>query len=93
MKLNIKITTNLGDVATYTAAPPEWRKWELDTGQKISKDPSLGISDLMFLAYHAMKRENPNKGQISLDNWCNLVADIEIEETAVNPTLAVASGD
>jgi hypothetical protein len=40
-----------------------------------------------------MKRENPNKGQISLDNWCNLVADIEIEETAVNPTLAVASGD
>jgi hypothetical protein len=93
MKLNIKITTNSGDVATYVAAPPEWRKWELETGQKISKDPSLGISDLMYLAYHAMKRENPNKGQISLDNWCNLVADIEIEETAVNPTLAVASGD
>ncbi len=37
----------------------EWRKWEIETGQKISKDPSLGISDLMFLAYHAMKREKP----------------------------------
>ncbi len=29
MKLNIKITTNAGDQATYTAQPPEWRKWEL----------------------------------------------------------------
>ncbi len=48
MKLNIKITTNAGDQATYTAQPPEWRKWEIETGQKISKDPSLGISDLMF---------------------------------------------
>jgi hypothetical protein len=93
MKLNIKITTNAGDQATYTAQPPEWRKWELETGQKISKDPSLGISDLMFLAYHAMKRENPNKAALSLDNWCATVADIEIEETAVNPTQAVASDD
>ncbi len=49
MKLNIKITTNAGDQATYTAQPPEWRKWEIETGQKISKDPSLGISDLMFV--------------------------------------------
>jgi hypothetical protein len=47
----------------------------------------------MFLAYHAMKRENPNKAALSLDNWCNLVADIEIEETAINPTQAVASAD
>ena len=93
MKLNIKITTNSGDQATFTAQPPEWRKWELETNQKISKDPSLGISDLMFLAYHAMKRENPNKAALSLDNWCATVADIEVEATTANPTQAVASAD
>ena len=32
MKLPITIEFNSGDVATYTAQPPEWAKWENKTG-------------------------------------------------------------
>jgi hypothetical protein len=90
MKLQIKITNNSGDENIYTAQPPEFRKWELDTKQKIGANPELGISDLMFLAYHAAKRENAGKPMLALDVWCETVADIEIVETPLNPTNAVA---
>jgi hypothetical protein len=58
MKLPITIEYNSGDLATYVAAPPEWVKWEKSTGNIISQaQDKIGISDLLFLAYHAMKRE------------------------------------
>jgi hypothetical protein len=56
MKLPITIEFTSGKSATYTALPPEWMKWEQKTGntfQQVSE--KLGIADLMFLAYHAMK--------------------------------------
>ena len=57
MKLAIQIEYHSGDVATYVAAPPEWAKWEQKTGFRIGQaQEKIGISDLMFLAYHAMKR-------------------------------------
>jgi len=62
MKLAITIEYNNGDSATYTAAPPEWVKWEKSTGNNISQaQDKIGISDLVFLAYHAMKREAAGK--------------------------------
>lgn len=91
MKLQIKIIHNSGEERTYTAQPPEFRKWELDTKQKIGANPDMGISDLMFLAYHAGKRENAGKPMMPLDTWCETVADIEIVETPINPTHAIAS--
>jgi hypothetical protein len=58
MKLPITIEFNDGESATYTALPPEWMKWEQKTGNTIQQvSEKLGIADLMFLAYHAMKRE------------------------------------
>jgi len=57
MKLPITIEYNDGVQATYVAAPPEWVKWEKHTGNTISQaQEKIGISDLVFLAYHAMKR-------------------------------------
>ncbi len=94
MKLELEVQYLSGEEATYVAAVPEWVKWERKFNATVNEAESkLGLEGLTFLAYHAMKRENPNKAQISLDNWCNLVADIEIEETAINPTQAVASAD
>jgi hypothetical protein len=78
MKLNIAITYQTGEAATYTAAPPEWQKWEQKTGFTIQQvEEKLGISDLLFLAYHAMKREAGGKPIKGYEIWCEGVADIE----------------
>jgi hypothetical protein len=77
MKLNIEVTYQTGEVATYTAAPPEWQKWEQKTGFTIQQaEEKIGISDLLFLAYNAMKREQAGKPVKSYDIWCEGVADI-----------------
>ena len=52
MKLPITIEYTNGDQVTYTAAPPEWVKWEKQTGNTIAQaQEKIGISDLVFLAY------------------------------------------
>jgi hypothetical protein len=62
MKLPITIEFASRESATYTALPPEWMKWEQKTGNTIQQvSEKLGIADLMFLAYHAMKREAAGK--------------------------------
>jgi hypothetical protein len=51
MKLPITIKYNSGDEATYVAQPPEWAKWEKQTGLTIGQaQEKMGIWDLMFLA-------------------------------------------
>jgi hypothetical protein len=91
MKLNLSITHNSGDTKVYQVQPPEWRKWELDTKQKLSSNPEFGVSDLLFLAYHAAKRENAGKPMLPLDTWCETVSDINVEEQEANFTQQVAS--
>lgn len=82
MKLAIMIEFNSGDVATYVAAPPEWIKWEKSTGNIISQAQNkIGISDLCFLAYHAMKREAAGKPVKPFDVWCDTVANVTVGET------------
>jgi len=77
MKLTIEITHQSGEVATYIAAPPEWAKWETKTGFTIQQaQEKIGISDLLFLAYHAMKRESAGKPVKSYEIWVETVADI-----------------
>ena len=77
MKLPITIEYNSGDVATYVAAPPEWAKWEMKTGKTIKQAvESIGVSDLMFLAYHAMKREAAGKPVKSYEIWMETVSNI-----------------
>jgi hypothetical protein len=82
MKLAITIEYTSGDSATHVALPPEWMKWEQKTGNTIQQvQEKLGIADLMFLAYHAMKREAGGKPVKAFEVWCETVTDIKVGET------------
>jgi hypothetical protein len=78
MKLPITIEYNSGEQATYIAQPPEFAKWEKQTGNIIGQiSEKLGIWDLMFLAYHAHKRElGGSKPVKAMDIWMETVADV-----------------
>ena len=79
MKLTITITYNSGEEATYIAQPPEWVKWEKQTGCSIKDwDDKGGISGLMFLAYHAHKREQGGKPVKPFEVWIETVADWDV---------------
>jgi len=82
MKLSIQIEHSNGESVTHVALPPEWMKWENKTGNTIQQvQEKLGIADLMFLAYHAMKRESAGKPVKPFEVWCETVADISVGET------------
>jgi len=75
----ITIEYGTGDFETYTAQPPEWAKWENKTGNTITNaHEKMGASDLLFLAYHAMKREAGGKPVKAFEAWCEGVSDINI---------------
>lgn len=82
MKLPITIEYNSGEQATYIAQPPEFAKWEKQTGNTIAKaQETIGIWDLMFLAYNAHKRENAGKPIKSFEVWMETVADVAAGES------------
>ena len=77
MKLPITIEYGDGQSETYTAQPPEWAKWETKTGFTIQQvQEKLGIADLLFLAYHAMKRESGGKPVKPFEVWMETVTDV-----------------
>lgn len=81
MKLSIQIEHSNGESATHVALPPEWMKWENKTGNTIQQvQEKLGIADLMFLAYHAMKRESAGKAVKPYEIWCEGVLDVKVGE-------------
>lgn len=86
MKQAIKVEFHDGVVATYVAAPPEWARWEEKTGKNIGTvaQDGLGIADLMFLAYCAMKRESAGKPVMSYEIWRDGIAEI-LPEAAESP--------
>jgi hypothetical protein len=78
MKTPITIEYTSGESATYAAAPPEWAKWEQKTGFTVSQaEDKIGISDLLFLAYNAMKREKAGQPVKPFEAWCDTVSDIK----------------
>lgn len=78
MKSQITITYNSGDQAIYVAQPPEYAKWERETGKTISQMDKTGIWDILFLAYHAHKREAAGKPVKPFDIWMETVADVDV---------------
>lgn len=91
MKLPITIEYNSGETATYVAAPPEWVKWEKSTGHIISQaQDKIGIADLLFLAYHAMKRESAGKPVKSFEIWTETVAGVEVGDANPKATQSEA---
>ena len=94
MKLPITIEYGNGSSETYTAQPPEWAKWEQKTGYIISQaQDKLGISDLMFLAYHAMKRESAGKPIKSFEVWSESVSDVNVGDNNPKAISEEASTD
>ena len=91
MKLPITIEYNNGDSATYIAAPPEWVKWEKSTGNTISQAQNkIGISDLVFLAYHAMKREAAGKPIKPIEIWTETISEVTVGEDSPKVTQSEA---
>jgi hypothetical protein len=91
MKLAIQIEYTNGEIATYTAQPPEWAKWEQKTGNTIQQaQDKVGISDLMFLAFNAMKREAGGKPVKPYEAWSETIADISVGESDPKATSAEA---
>lgn len=87
MKLPITIEFTTGEFETYTAQPPEWAKWENKTGLTITQaQEKIGISDLLFLAWNAMKRESGGKAIKAYEIWCETVADVTVGEVAPKAT-------
>ena len=80
MKSQITIEYNSGDKVVYTAQAPEYAKWEKETGKSVRHWQEVGgIWDILFLAYHAMKRESAGKPVKSFDIWMETVVDIDVE--------------
>jgi hypothetical protein len=91
MKLPITIEYNSGEQATYIAQPPEWAKWEKATGNIIGQaSEKMGISDLMFLAYHAHKRENAGKPVKPYEAWMETVVDVIVGDANPKDTQSEA---
>lgn len=89
MKLQIQIETNDGKVITTTAQPPEFAKWEQKTGFTIQQaQEKIGISDLMFLAWNALKREAAGKPVKPYDVWCEMIVDITVGDQEVPKVIA-----
>jgi hypothetical protein len=87
MKLPITIEYTDGNSNTYTAQPPEWAKWENKTGNTISQaQDKMGVSDLLFLAYHAMKREEAGKPVKPFEIWSETVSDIVVGDASPKAT-------
>ena len=91
MKLELNITFNNGETAPVTIQASDWRRWELETKQKMT-NAELGMSDLLFLAHCSTKRTS-DKPVKPLDAWCDGVADVEVVTADANPTNAVALTD
>jgi hypothetical protein len=83
MKLPITIEYTTGLNETYIAQPPEWQKWETKSGCTIAQaQEKIGISDLLFLAYHAMKREAGGKAVKPYEAWCESVVDVIVGDAS-----------
>jgi hypothetical protein len=83
MKLNIDVEYFSGEVATFVAASPEWSKWESKTGKTIQQAESIGVNDLLFLGYNAMKREAAGTPIKPYEVWIETVA--EVRASSANP--------
>lgn len=80
MKTTLKIEYFSGEAVEYTAAAPEWAKWEQKTGKSVQVAESvIGIWDLLFLAYNAMKREKAGSPVKPFEVWIETVSSVSSE--------------
>ena len=81
MRLPITIEFLDRSSETYIVQPPEWVKWEAKTSNTITQaSEKMGISDFIFLAHSAMKRNAGGKAVKPLEAWTESVADVVVGE-------------
>lgn len=86
MKVKIIVSYQSGEQESATILPPEWVKWEKQSGRKLTdltEDNSLGMSDLTFLAYHGIKREKAPNPMKPYEAWIETIHDVDVER--LNP--------
>jgi len=94
MRLPITITYNDGEQVTVVAQPPEWAKWERETGHSTTKfNEFAGIWDLLFLGFHTLKRESGGRPVKPFEAWMETVADITVGESNPKAMSQEASAD
>ena len=94
MKLPITIEYTDGNAETYIAHPAEWAKWENKTGNTIGQaQDKMGVSDLLFLAYHAMKREAAGKPVKPIEAWTETISEVIVGEANPKATQSEASAE
>lgn len=94
MKLPITITYNSGESELLVAQPPEWAKWERETGRSSTQwNESAGVWDILFMAYNTYKRMNAGRPVKPFDAWMETVADFEIGESNPKAISQEASAD
>ena len=82
MKLEITIEHHSGESAVHTASVPEWQKWEIKFGRTIQDaHNNLGVNDILFLAWNAMKREAAGQPVKSFEIWCETVVEVTVGDT------------
>ncbi len=95
MRLQINVTYHSGESELATVLPPEWIKWETSTKRKITNvnDDHLGISDLAFLAYSALKREKAGQPVKPYEIWVETIADLDVMNTPNPKATSVGASD
>ena len=81
IKLNIKVTYQSGEVASYLAALPEWSKWERKTGKSVyalKEITDFQQADFLFLAHSAYVRQAAGKPTKPYDIWELGIESVEV---------------
>jgi hypothetical protein len=76
MQKEITIKYTSGDTATYIAYPPDFVKWERESKKSIAE--FSGLTDILMVAYFAMKRESAGKAVKPFDIWTESVIDVDV---------------
>jgi hypothetical protein len=81
MKTEITIEYFSGESESLIASIPEFVKWERKTGLKVTQlEENIGLDDLLFLAYHAKKRELAGQAIKPFEVWCDTVDGIRSDK-------------
>lgn len=80
MKLELKITTNTGEVIETVCGIADFIAWERHSKNKTSELANgIGIEDMAFLAHSALKRTGEKIKPF--DGWINDIDEIEAIDT------------
>lgn len=91
MQKEITIEYISGDKAVFTAYPPDFAKWEKETGKASSEISKLW--DILFIAYSAYKREAAGKPVKHFEAWMDSVADVKVSAEDPKAMSAEVSAD